>query len=189
MAHHMRSHDLPLAEHVENPETPMRDKTQASRIASPNLVDDGSHPTGRDENTRSVSDHMSEMLEQAGAEWDREHPTSGLFRKPRRTCDEKVSRPDIQAIVEKMPWKALDRMDDHIVDVAEQMVIDALETGDIDHNKAFVKGVLCSGLNTLLLSIMKISLESDSPSKRRSDWWRPPQRCLPRSHQLWPKVP
>lgn len=53
--------------------------------------------------------------------------------------------------------EALDKIDDRMIDVAEQTVINALETCDVDHNKAFVKGALRSALKSLLLSIMEDS--------------------------------
>lgn len=88
-------------------------------------------------------------------ERDREPPVSGSLAKPPRARDEFMLRSDIQNIVNKMLCDDLDKMDDHIIDVSEQTVINALEMCDVDYNKAFVKGAILSALNILLLSIME----------------------------------
>lgn len=41
------------------------------------------------------------------------------------------------------------------MDIAERTVIDALETCEVDHNKAFVKEALHGALNSLVMSILE----------------------------------
>lgn len=96
---------------------------------------------------------MAELLEQAGAEKVREHSRSALSGKPHCARNGKVSRSVVQVIVEKMSKKALYDVNDRIIDVAEQTVLDASETCDVDQNKTAVQGALHSVLISLLLSI------------------------------------
>lgn len=49
----------------------------------------------------------------------------------------------------------MEKLDDRVIDLAQRMVIYALETCDVDHNKAFIEGALRSALNSLLLSILE----------------------------------
>lgn len=43
--------------------------------------------------------------------------------------------------------------------VAKEKVIDAIDTWDVDHNKAFIKGALRSALNGSIIFIMNNSSE------------------------------
>lgn len=53
--------------------------------------------------------------------------------------------------------KALETINERMVDVAEQTVINPLEVSNVSRNKAFVKGALSSTLKFLLHSIMEHS--------------------------------
>lgn len=50
--------------------------------------------------------------------------------------------------------KATNKLGDRLVDIAEQTVVDAFETYDVDHNKDSIKGALKSVLNELLVFIL-----------------------------------
>lgn len=76
MEHRTRNQDLQLAEEIENLESFTKETIEASGIDVPSSDDNGSHLPGRDENTKSVSDRIMEIMEEMGAQWDRVHPKS-----------------------------------------------------------------------------------------------------------------
>lgn len=47
----------------------------------------------------------------------------------------------VHKTVKKLMQKALSKLDSWKLDVARQTAIDVLEKCDIDHNKAFIRGV------------------------------------------------
>lgn len=111
---------------------------------------------GRGENAHRRYDQLIDIMEQAGAEWNREHPMSrsSLSGKPRRTQNLLVSRTDVYNIVKILMQEGSSKLDDWVIDNVKQKVIDALETCDIDHNKAFIKAAMRSALKELLVSIL-----------------------------------
>lgn len=50
--------------------------------------------------------------------------------------------------------EAIDKLYYRVIKIAEQMVVDALKTCDLDHSKVNIKGALRSDLNGLLVSIL-----------------------------------
>lgn len=118
-------------------------------------------PFGRDENTRSVSEQMTAILESAGKKYGRCSLSSNSRSKSSSRVsrgDDEVSRQHVYKIAEALLQDAMEKLDDRIIDLAQKTVIDALETCDVDHNETFIKEALCSALNSLLPSI----LEDDS---------------------------
>lgn len=59
--------------------------------------------------------------------------------------------------------KAVDKLDDRVIDITTKTLVDALESYDAHRNKEFIKGALRSTLNELLVSILV-----DSSSIRKS---------------------
>lgn len=97
---------------------------------------------------------MNETLKQLSVEWDHKLEKltkSNLLELLRRKYS---SRLDVHKIVAQLIEKAKYKLDDRVVDFAEQIVIDALEKINADHNKAFINGTVSSVLNALLISIM-----------------------------------
>lgn len=49
--------------------------------------------------------------------------------------------------------EAINKLNDCVKNIAEHTVIDALETCDVEHSKAFIKAVLKRAFNGLLASV------------------------------------
>lgn len=58
-------------------------------------------------------------------------------------------------IVDVLLQDALDEYENRVMVLAERTAIKALNTCDVDYNKALIKGALRSSLNALLLSILE----------------------------------
>lgn len=61
-------------------------------------------------------------------------------------------------IVEKLVQKAIDKLDNWVVDVAKQTVIGAVEACDVCHSDAFIKAALKSALTRLMVFTVDDSL-------------------------------
>lgn len=101
-----------------------------------------------------------DVMEEAGAEWDWEHPKSrlSLWGKPHSMKTHLVFRAGVHIVVEKLMQEAIDKLDDRVINIAEQSVVDALEACDINYNKTFIENALRSVLNELALSFLNDSL-------------------------------
>lgn len=102
------------------------------------------------------------MLERVSAASDQRHKrskslsslgTHSLYQ------DERLSWSDVHNIVEKGIEKPIDILDDWMISVAEQTVIDAVETCCADFVKEFIKAAFESALNGLSVSLMDNSFE------------------------------
>lgn len=63
-----------------------------------------------------------------------------------------VSRSEVQNIGEKSAQEAFNKLNDRVINVAEQTAFDALESCDVARIKAFTKTALRSALNSLIVS-------------------------------------
>lgn len=115
---------------------------------------------GRVENTQKRDFQLMDVLEQVGAEYDREHSRSrsNSSRKLCRANDYLIFRVYVNKVVEKMVQEAIQKLYDRVISIVEQTGVDALETFDVDCYKASIKGVLRSALNELLIFILDGSL-------------------------------
>lgn len=94
-------------------------------------------------------------MKEANAESVREHPKSRLISsgKLHRMETHLKSWADVNNIVEMLTEEATDKVGDRVINIAKKTLDDALKTCDVDHNKSFIKAVLGSDLNGLLVSI------------------------------------
>lgn len=111
------------------------------------------HSPGRDENTRSADEHMTEHLEKEGIKCNSRHSRSSLQKRSKTRGDAVSPRREKYNIVEVLFQEGLNKLNDRAIDLGEKTIIDAHETCNLEHNKAFVKKALCSELNSLLMSI------------------------------------
>lgn len=83
-------------------------------------------------------------MKKTDAEWNLEHPKSrsGLSRNPCRVENHLVSRVDEYSIVEMLMQEAVEKLDDLLINMAEQAMANTLETCDADQNRVFIKGAL-----------------------------------------------
>lgn len=65
-----------------------------------------------------------------------------------------ISQADVPKIVEKVMKVAMGKLDDCVINIAEQTVVDAFETCVVDHYKAFNECKLKCALIALLVSIL-----------------------------------
>lgn len=65
--------------------------------------------------------------------------------------------------MEKLIQEAVEKLGDPLINITEQTVVDELETRDVDHNYAVMKGAVRSALNGFLVYIM-----GDSSDNRKS---------------------
>lgn len=63
-----------------------------------------------------------------------------------------ASRAYVRKVVERLMQEAIEKLNDHVIDISEQTVVDALKTCGVDRNKAFIKGALRKASNELLAS-------------------------------------
>lgn len=70
-----------------------------------------------------------------------------------------MSQLDVQEIVEKMIDEARHKFEKRVVKIVERTLLDVSETYGLDHHDGFVKDALPCGINTLLLSILGITID------------------------------
>lgn len=97
-------------------------------------------------------------MEEEGEAYDRRQSKSSgqnhsSFRHSGPCTSEVVPRRDMYSFVESLLHDAME--DDRVMDLAERTVIDAIDTCNVDHNKAFIKCTLLSALINLLMSILE----------------------------------
>lgn len=151
-----RSQDLQSAKQVESPEALPSKKKQNSRTAVSSSDEEDSLTVKRDEREKSMFVCMMEVEKYAGDDRGRQHPNVRLNSSgtSRRVVNDPVSRTDVYQIVKNLMQKTINKLDNRVADIAEQTVLDALETCDVDKNEAFIKSALKSALNGLLVSIL-----------------------------------
>lgn len=103
MPHRTRSQYLPYAEHVKNLEASMRSRAQGLGSMRTHSISWDSRPQRRDVNTQTREVQMIDVMEQAGADYDREilKSRSNLSEKPRRAKHHLVSSACDPKFVEK----------------------------------------------------------------------------------------
>lgn len=96
-----------------------------------------------------------DFVKQACTEWDENHLKSKLScsGRPRRSENHLAQRTDGHKIVKTLLQKAFDKLDDRVINIAEQTVVNALEICDEDYNKEFFKVALKNALIELFVSI------------------------------------
>lgn len=110
-----------FAEQVENLEALMRGWGRGSRSTRLNSNYEESRMQSRDENTQTRVDQMVDVINQASAEWDREHTKSRLStsKKPRRAKENSVSKRDVHNTVETLMPEANNQLDDRVKNIAD----------------------------------------------------------------------
>lgn len=96
---------------------------------------------------------MTDALKQAGAKRNQE-PSKSWPNSSRKSCrveNHLASRAYVHKNVEKLVQEAVHKLDDRVINKADQTVFDALETSDVEHNKALFEGALRGSLNGLLI--------------------------------------
>lgn len=78
MTRYTRIQVLQQAEQMENQEVFMRGRTRGSRKVGVNSNNEDNCPQVRDENSQTKDSQLTKIIEQAGPEWNLEHPKSRL---------------------------------------------------------------------------------------------------------------
>lgn len=165
IASRTHSQELQLAEQVIISETLMRGQARGSGSTEFNSNIEGSRPQERDENTQTWNNHRMDVRKHAGVEWDREHSTSepNSSGMPLHTENHMVSLTEVHNVVENLMRVAIYKLDDWVSYTVEQIVVEFLNTYDVDRNKRFIQAALRWALNRLLVSIL-----DDSSDIRKS---------------------
>lgn len=140
---------------VEDSERIARGNTAGPSTAAVAAEARNIHPTGRDENASATSG-MTQVLVAAEAAREANKGFAWRAQSP------KEQRTDTFATVEGAfdvagctIGMALKKMDERVIDIAEQTVIDALESGDSDHNRVFVRREIRNVLQDLITSTVQ----------------------------------
>lgn len=90
---------------------------------------------------------------------DSKHPSSSLSlsRESHRSVENPVSQDSVHKIVKELMQEAINKVEDFVMNIAEQAEFGALETCDVDRNKAFIKDALSRAFNRLLFFILNCS--------------------------------
>lgn len=156
MAPWTRSLNLQLAEYVKIPEVSIRERARGFRSTRVNSDNEYNYSQGCDEYTQERGEQLMDVIDQACTECDREYfrSRSNLSGKVRHIENHWVSRAHVHSTVKKLMQEAIDKVDDLMINIAERTVIDAMETCNVDRNKAFIKDTLRSASKRLLGSIL-----------------------------------
>lgn len=135
-APHTRSDHLRLAEQVESPEAVMKGRTQGLKSLGAGPNDEDSGPKGCDKSTQTKEDQLTDVMEEIDIEWNWEHPKSVLnpSGKLRRAENFLISRAHVHKFVEELMQEVINKLDDRVINIAEQTEFNVLDSCDVDHN-------------------------------------------------------